>query len=84
MTPNDELLIARARLCNAQAQLLELDIAERTRMLRSVSDCLRHIQRFGEAMRAICINDHHLRTLWLAEIESQLDFSKKLLEDHKV
>ena len=84
MKQNDELLIAQSRLANAQSALLELDYQERVKTLRSVSDCLRHIQRFGEAMRAICINDHHLRTLWLAEIESQLDFSKKLLEDPKV
>ena len=84
MTQNDSLTTATTRLRNAKAAILELDYQERVKTLRTVSDCLRHIQRFGEAMRAICINDHHLRTLWLNEIESQMDFSRKLLEDPKV
>ena len=84
MTPNDELLIAQSRLCNAQAQLLELDHAERTKTLRSVDDCLRHFQRFAEAMRNIPITGMSERTIWLDEIDSQMEFSRTLLEDPKV
>ena len=84
MTPPDELLIAQTRLANAKAATLELDYQERVRTLRSTADTWKHIQRFAEAMRAILINDHHLRTLWLNEIESQMTFSRTLLEDPKV
>ena len=84
MTQNDELSTARARLCNAQAQLLELDHAERTKTLRSVSDCLRHIVRFAEAMKSVPIHGMNERKLWLDEIASQLDFSRTLLEDPQV
>ena len=84
MDHTDSLTTATTRLRNAQAQLLELDYQERVKMLRSVDDCLRHFQRFGEAMRNICINDHNLRTLWLQEIDAQMTFSRKLLEDPQV
>ena len=84
MTPNDELLIAQSRLANAQSALLELDYQERVKMLRSVDDCLRHFQRFAEAMRNIPIVGMHERTIWLREISSQMEFSRTLLEDPKV
>ena len=84
MTPNDELSISQARLANAKAALLELDFAERTKMLRSVDDCLRHIVRFAEAMKSVPIHGMNERKLWLDEIASQLDFSKTLLKDKDV
>ena len=80
----NELTTATTRLRNAKAALLEMDFDERVKTLRSTADTWKHIQRFAEAMRAILINDHHLRTLWLNEIESQMTFSRTLLEDPKV
>jgi hypothetical protein len=84
MTPPDELLIAQSRLANAQAALLELDHAERVKTLRSTADAWKHIQRFAEAMKSVPIAGMHERTLWLNEISSQMDFSRTLLEDHRV
>ena len=84
MDHTDSLTTATTRLRNAQAQLLELDYQERVKMLRSVDDCLRHFQRFGEAMRNVPIVGMHERTIWLNEIASQLDLSRTLLEDPQV
>ena len=80
----NELTTATTRLRNAKAALLEMDFDERVKTLRSTADTWKHIQRFAEAMRAILINDHHLRTLWLNEIESQMTFSRTLLENPKI
>lgn len=84
MTPPDELLIAQARLANAQAALLELDYAERTKSLRKTDDVWRHIQRFGDSMLSVPIAGFNERTLWLNEIDSQMKLSKTFLEDSKV
>ena len=84
MTPPDELTTAQARLANAQAALLELDLAERTKTLRSTADTWKHIQRFADAMRSVPIVGMSERTLWLSEIISQMEFSRTLLEDPKV
>ena len=80
----NELTTAQARLANAQAALLELDHAERSKTVRSVEDCWRHIQRFGDAMLSVKIVGFNERNIWLNEIDSQLKLSKQFLEDPKV
>jgi len=81
---DNELSIATTRLRNAQAALLELDLAERSKTVRSVDDTWRHIQRFGEAMKSVPIVGFNERNIWLNEIESQMEFSRTLLQDCKV
>ena len=79
----NELTNAQARLCNAQASLLELDYAERMKSLRKTDDVWRHIQRFGDAMLSVKIVGFNERNLWLNEIDSQMKLSKQFLEDPK-
>ena len=79
-----ELAIAKARLQNAKAALLELDHAERSKTVRSVDDTWRHIQRFGDAMLSVKIVGFNERNLWMNEIHSQMEFSRTLLHDCKV
>ena len=79
-----ELTTATTRLRNARAALLELNYQERVKTLRSTADCWRHIQRFGDAMKNVPIAGMHERILWLAEIQSQMEFSRTLLEDPRV
>ena len=80
----DELTTAQARLANAKAALLELDLAERLKTVRSTADCWRHIQRFGDAMKSVPIVGFNERNLWMNEIDSQMEFSRTLLHDCKV
>ena len=80
----NELTTATIRLHNAKAALLELDCQERSKTLRKTDDVWKHIQRFGEAMRNVPIIGMNERNLWLNEIESQMTFSRTLLEDPKV
>ena len=75
------LTVATTRLRNARARLLELDIAEREKTLRSTEDCWAHISRFGLAMKDVRISSMAERTIWMEEIEKQMNFSRELLEE---
>lgn len=79
----DEFTNAQCRLVNAEANLRELDFQERSKQMRSTEECWRHIQRFSEAMKSVCISDHNVRNLWLDEIDSQLEASRQFLQETK-
>ena len=79
-----ELAISTTRLQNAKAALLELDHQERSKTVRFTADCWKHIVRFADAMKSVPIVGMHERNIWLNEIESQMEFSRTLLQDCKV
>lgn len=80
----NELAIAQTRLANAQARMIEIDVAEREKTLRPVDDCWRHILRFGQAMNSIPISGMRERDIWLQEIDRQMKLSKELLEEKSI
>ncbi len=77
---DSELDIATTRLRNARARLLEIKIAKQEKTLRSIDDCWSHILRFGIAMKDVRIASMTERTIWMEQIEKQMNISREILE----
>lgn len=80
---DETLSAAKTRLLNAKARLLEIEIAEREKKLRSVEDCWSHILRFGQAMQNLPLRSMNERDVLLAEIEKQMNISRQILESRE-